>query len=105
VIQRAHAAFATGGYGRPTSRIVGDSFDVMASQAKLLLDGVPIEQIPVVQSTRFRFGLNLKACHAAGVAPPQEPAQARRPGVDVTGAARGSRPAAFYSAAPLLSGS
>jgi len=47
-----------------------DCFEVLATQAKLLLDGVPIEQIPVVQSSLFRFGLNLKACHAAGVNPP-----------------------------------
>ncbi|MBI3714404.1 MAG: hypothetical protein HY255_00210, partial [Betaproteobacteria bacterium] len=48
-----------------------DCFDVLATQAKLLLDGVALEQIPVVQSSLFRFGLNLKACRAAGVNPPK----------------------------------
>ncbi len=48
-----------------------DNYDVLAEQVKMLLDGVSIEHIPVVQSTRFRFGLNLPACRAAGVNPPK----------------------------------
>ncbi|MBI3714405.1 MAG: hypothetical protein HY255_00215 [Betaproteobacteria bacterium] len=46
-----------------------DSHDVLAEQARLVLDGVPIDQISVVQSSRFRLGLNLPACHAAGIKP------------------------------------
>ena len=51
---------------QPDSR---ENFDVLAEQASQVFDGVPIEQIPVVQSTRFLFGLNLPACRAAGVNP------------------------------------
>ncbi len=48
-----------------------DSYDVLAAQCELVLQGVPIQQIPVVQSTRYRFGLNLTACRNAGVNPPK----------------------------------
>jgi len=48
---------------------IEESDDVWVSQLASLLAGVPIENIPIVQSTRYSFGLNLKACHRMGVIP------------------------------------
>lgn len=48
---------------------IEEADDVWVSQLASLLAGVPIENIPIVQSTRYSFGLNLKACHRAGVVP------------------------------------
>lgn len=45
--------------------------EVWVSQVASLLAGVPIENIPVVQATRYRFGLNLKACKRVGIEPPK----------------------------------
>ncbi|MEO8101978.1 MAG: ABC transporter substrate binding protein [Betaproteobacteria bacterium] len=50
---------------------VDEAWDVWASQADSLLRGVPIVDIPVVQSTRYGFGLNLKVCRRAGIEPPK----------------------------------
>ena len=36
-----------------------------------LTAGVPIEEIPVVQATRYSFGLNLKTCRQVGIEPPK----------------------------------
>lgn len=41
------------------------------AQVALLLAGVPVEKIPVIQATRYRFGINLKACRLVGIAPPK----------------------------------
>lgn len=48
-----------------------DFAEVFAGQIAALLDGVPIEQIPIVQSTRYRFGLNLTALRNVGIRPPK----------------------------------
>ena len=48
---------------------IDDVWSVWASQADSLLRGVPIADIPVVQGTRYSFGLNLKACRRVGVEP------------------------------------
>ena len=48
-----------------------DADEAWVSQVSLLLAGVPIENIPVVQATRYRFGLNLKACRRVGIEPPK----------------------------------
>ena len=50
---------------------LGEAFDAWASQTALLLDGVPIADIPVVQSTRYSFGLNLAACRQLSINPPK----------------------------------
>ena len=47
-----------------------ESGDVFAAQVVALLDGVPIENIPIVQSTRYNFGLNLQALRKVGINPP-----------------------------------
>lgn len=44
---------------------------VFADQAAALLDGVPLENIPIVQSTRYNFGLNLMALRNVGIDPPK----------------------------------
>jgi putative ABC transport system substrate-binding protein len=41
------------------------------AQVALLLAGVPIEKIPVIQATRYRFGINLRVCRRLGIAPPK----------------------------------
>ncbi len=48
-----------------------DMVDVFARQIFALLNGVPIENIPIVQSTRYKFGLNLAALQNAGIRPPK----------------------------------
>lgn len=48
---------------------IEESDDVWVSQMASLLAGVPISDIPIVQATRYSFGLNLKACYRAGVTP------------------------------------
>jgi putative ABC transport system substrate-binding protein len=45
--------------------------EVFAGQAAALLNGVPVENIPIVQSTRYNFGLNLAALRQAGIHPPK----------------------------------
>ena len=50
---------------------IDEADEVWVSQVSALLAGVPIEEIPVVQATRYSFGLNLKACHRVGVEPPK----------------------------------
>ena len=45
--------------------------EVFAGQAAALLDGVPLENIPIVQSTRYNFGLNLMALRNVGINPPK----------------------------------
>ncbi len=50
---------------------IDDIHDVRASQVASLLAGVPIENIPIVQATRYSFGLNLKACRRVGIEPPK----------------------------------
>jgi putative ABC transport system substrate-binding protein len=61
-------AVRLGGMAAYESRI-GDVHRVWASQIEMLLDGVPIRDIPVAQSTGFTFGLNLRSCRGAGVNP------------------------------------
>lgn len=46
-----------------------EAFDAWAAQTALLIAGVPIADIPVVQSTRYSFGLNLTACRQLGINP------------------------------------
>ncbi|HEX9389696.1 MAG TPA: ABC transporter substrate binding protein [Usitatibacteraceae bacterium] len=48
-----------------------DMHEVFAGQAAALLDGVPLENIPIVQSTRYNFGLNLAALRQVGINPPK----------------------------------
>lgn len=48
---------------------VEEADEAWVSQVALLVAGVPIEKIPVVQATRYRFGLNLKACRRLGIEP------------------------------------
>lgn len=48
---------------------IEEADEVWASQVASLLAGVPIENIPVAQATRYSFGLNLKACRRVGVEP------------------------------------
>lgn len=50
---------------------IDDVWDVWAAQADSLLQGVAIEDIPVVQGTRYSFGLNLKSCRRIGIEPPK----------------------------------
>ncbi len=45
--------------------------EAWVSQVASLLAGVPIENIPIVQATRYSFGLNLKACRRVGIEPPK----------------------------------
>lgn len=45
--------------------------EVFANQTASLLDGVPLENIPIVQSTRYNFGLNLMALRNVGIDPPK----------------------------------
>lgn len=48
-----------------------EAFDAWASQTASLLDGVPIADIPIVQSTRYSFALNLAALRQVGINPPK----------------------------------
>ena len=50
---------------------IDEADEVWVSQVVSLLAGVPVENIPVVQATRYSFGLNLKACYRVGVQPPK----------------------------------
>ncbi len=50
---------------------IDDVWDVWAAQADSLLRGAAIEDIPVVQGTRYSFGLNLKSCRRIGIEPPK----------------------------------
>jgi len=50
---------------------IEEADEAWVSQVALLMAGVPIEKIPVMQATRYRFGLNLKACRRVGVEPPK----------------------------------
>lgn len=49
----------------------GESSVAWADQTALLLDGVPISDIPVIQSVRYLFGINLAACRQLGINPPK----------------------------------
>ncbi len=48
-----------------------DFAEVFARQIAALLDGVPIENIPFIRSTRYKFGLNLTALRNVGLSPPK----------------------------------
>lgn len=48
---------------------IDEVWDVWAAQADSLLRGVPVVDIPVVQATRYSFGLNMKACRRVGIEP------------------------------------
>ncbi len=48
---------------------IDDCYAVFADQVAALLRGVPIEEIPIVQSSRYSIGLNLGALRRAGVNP------------------------------------
>lgn len=48
-----------------------EMYEVFAEQIVSLLDGVPLENIPIVQSTRYNFGLNLTALRLVGIKPPK----------------------------------
>lgn len=50
---------------------IEEADDALVSQVASLLAGVPIENIPIVQATRYSFGLNLKACRRVGIEPPK----------------------------------
>ena len=50
---------------------IEEADDAWVSQVASLLAGVPIADIPVVQATRYKFGLNLKTCRQVGVDPPK----------------------------------
>jgi len=50
---------------------IEEADEAWVSQVALLIAGVPIEKIPVMQATRYRFGLNLKACRRLGIEPPK----------------------------------
>lgn len=50
---------------------IDEADEVWVSQVVSLLAGVPVENIPVVQATRYSFGLNLKACRRVGIEPPK----------------------------------
>ena len=46
-------------------------FDAWAEQIAAILDGVPVADIPIVQSTRYSFALNLTALRKVGINPPK----------------------------------
>ena len=50
---------------------IEEADEAWVSQVASLLAGVPIENIPIVQATRYSFGLNLKACRRVGIEPPK----------------------------------
>ncbi len=50
---------------------IEEAFDTWAGQCALILAGVPVTDIPIAQSTRYSFGLNLTALRNAGVRPPK----------------------------------
>ena len=50
---------------------IEEADEAWVSQVASLLAGVPIENIPIIQATRYSFGLNLKACRRVGVEPPK----------------------------------
>lgn len=50
---------------------IEEADEAWVAQVAQLLAGVPIEKIPVMQATRYRFGLNLKACRRLGIDPPK----------------------------------
>ena len=50
---------------------IDEADEAWVSQVASLLAGVPIENIPIVQATRYSFGLNLKACRRVGIEPPK----------------------------------
>ncbi len=50
---------------------IDDCYAVFADQIAALLKGVPIEEIPIVQSSRYSIGFNLGAMRRAGINPPK----------------------------------
>ncbi len=50
---------------------IDEADEAWVAQVAQLIAGVPIEKIPVMQATRYRFGLNLKACRRLGIDPPK----------------------------------
>lgn len=50
---------------------IEESDEAWVSQVASLLAGIPIAEIPVVQATRYSFGLNLRTCRQVGIDPPK----------------------------------
>jgi hypothetical protein len=50
---------------------VAAGVDAWAAQTEALLAGVPVADIPVIQSGCFNFGLDLAACRELGIHPPK----------------------------------